>query len=114
MWKNDFFMATTQQKLYKVTKVKVRKPTPEKTCPYCSKKVAARGLAMHIRLQHPNEKKILNNHVIPELKEGMKVQIKKGLPNEGKMGIVMSVDSNGKAEIVLLEQIEKLYKQHCK
>ena len=106
-------MATTQQKLYKVTKVKVRKPTPEKTCPHCSKKVAARGLAMHIRLQHPNEKKILNHQVIPELKAGMKVQIKKGLPDEGKMGIVMSVDSKGNAEIVLLEKIEELYKKHC-
>ena len=79
---------------------------------------------MHIKLAHPNEKKILKVMGIgrsfteaiqdtAKLKEGMKVRIKKGRPDAGEIGIVLSVDANGHAEIILLKRLEKLYKEHC-
>lgn len=109
-------MATTQQKLFKVTKVKVRKPTPDVTCPHCNKKVAARGLQGHINLAHgisKNENKVsqkmkdggfTRNHV------GDKVRIKK----TGEIGIIIRVDPVGKADIMSIEEIRSLYQKHCK
>lgn len=48
-------MAKTQEKLYKVTRVRARKPAQVKMCPHCKKNIAARGLQGHIRIVHPEK-----------------------------------------------------------
>lgn len=113
-------MAITQQKLYKVTKVKVRKPTPDVICPHCSKRVAARGLQGHINLVHgisKNEREV-SQKVSQKMKDGgftpnnigNKVRIKK----TGEIGIIIRVDPVGKADIMSIEEIRSLYEKHCK
>lgn len=113
-------MAITQQKLYKVTKVKVRKPTPDVTCPHCYKKVAARGLQGHINLVHgisKNERKV-SQKVSQKMKDGgftpdnigNKVRVKK----TGEIGIIIGVYPDGKANIMSIEEIRSLYEKHCK
>lgn len=112
-------MAITQQKLYKVTKVKVRKPTPDVICPHCSKKVAARGLPMHIKLAHgisKNER--VSQKVSQKMKDGgftpKNIGDKVRLKKTDEIGIIIGVYPDGKAEIMSLEEIRSLYEKHCK
>jgi hypothetical protein len=110
-------MATTQQKLYKVTKVKVRKSTPEKTCPHCYKKVAARGLDMHIKWAHSiskNESQVSQKWNggyggFTQNDVGKKIRIKK----TGEIGIIVGMNPDG-IELLTIEEIRSLYEKHCK